>query len=122
MSQKENNNEKRSGGMFPESNIPCDAFTSTYYKSIKTLLVLQSEEVEGIPESSGGSEVVAQTVSFVDNAEGEVIMAGSEINPIAKVDNTADLQLGQFLSRPTVIATYTWTTSDTIGVKSTLKP
>jgi hypothetical protein len=67
-------------------------------------------------------EMTSETVTFIDNAEGEVIMAGSEINPIAKVDGTEDLQLGRFLGRPTAITSFTWNTADTIGVKTTVQP
>lgn len=49
-------------------------------------------------------------------------MAGSEVNAIAKVDGTEDLQLGRFLGRPTAISSFTWSTSDTIGVKTTIQP
>lgn len=66
--------------------------------------------------------MTSETVTFIDNAEGEVIMAGSEVNPIAKVDGTDDLQLGRFLGRPTAIHSFTWNTADTIGVKSTIQP
>lgn len=66
--------------------------------------------------------MTSQTVTFIDNAEGEVVMAGSEVNPIARVDGTEELQLGRFLGRPTAIASFNWSTSDTIGVKSTILP
>lgn len=86
---------------------------------------LQSEETSDVPETSstaGSLEETSETVTFVDNAEGEVIMAGSEVNPIAKVDGTEDLQLGRFLGRPTSISSFTWNTGDAIGVKTTIKP
>lgn len=84
---------------------------------------MQSEEIPVSTDSTAPAlEATNQTVTFVDNAEGEIVMAGSEVNPIAKVDGTEDLQLGRFLSRPTQIATIAWSTSDAIGVKSTIKP
>lgn len=72
--------------------------------------------------NSGNLQMTSQTVTFIDNAEGEVVMAGSEVNPIAQVDGTEDLQLGRFLGRPTAIATFNWSTADTLGVKSTILP
>jgi len=72
--------------------------------------------------STGNLQMTSQTVTFIDNAEGEVVMAGSEVNAIAQVDGTEDLQLGKFLGRPTAIASFNWSTSDTLGVKSTILP
>lgn len=93
-------------------------------QSNKTLFQLQAEEIteeiSTLPAS--GLEMTSETVTFIDNAEGEVIMAGSEVNAIAKVDGTEDLQLGRFLGRPTAIHSFTWNTADAIGVKATIKP
>lgn len=84
---------------------------------------LQSEEAEIPPDGATPvAEDTSQTLSFIDNAEGEIMMAGSEVSPVAKVDGTADLQLGKFLSRPTVINSQTWSTSDLVGVKTTITP
>ncbi len=108
------------------STSPKYAPMSTYAWSNKSHFKLQSEEVEseeisGVV-STGGSEVTSQTVSFVDNAEGEIMMAASSLNAVARVDNTDDLSLGSFLARPTVISSFTWSTSDTVGVKQTIQP
>ncbi len=122
------NNEKENkqvGERIPRSILPVGAHTSAYYQSIKSRFVLQSEDISEAPttqESSANLEMSSQTVTFVDNAEGEVVMAGSEVNAIARVDGTEDLQLGRFLSRPTAISSFTWSTSDAIGVKTTIKP
>lgn len=94
-------------------------------QSNKTLFQLQAEDVtEEVNASTpaSGLEMTSETVTFIDNAEGEVIMAGSEVNPIARVDGTEDLQLGKFLGRPTAIHSFTWNTADTIGVKATIQP
>jgi hypothetical protein len=93
--------------------------------SNKTLFQLQAEDItEEVNTSTpaSGLEMTSETVTFIDNAEGEVIMAGSEVNPIARVDGTEDLQLGKFLGRPTAIHSFTWNTADTIGVKATILP
>lgn len=105
--------------------LPVDTLKSACYQSIKSLFLLQSEDVseENVPDKSEAElQLTSQTVTFIDNAEGEVVMAGSEVNAIAKVDGTEDLQLGKFLGRPTAISSFTWTTSDAIGVKTTIKP
>jgi hypothetical protein len=67
-------------------------------------------------------ETTSQTVTFVDNAEGEVVMAGSAVNAVAKVDGTDDLQLGSYLSRPTQLATFPWTTANAVGLLGTVDP
>lgn len=88
---------------------------------------LQSEDVAQ-PDAAGVGIAVesqietSQTVSFIDNATGEVVMPETSENVVAKVDNTDDLSLGRFLGRPTLIDTTTWSTSDLIGVKTTFTP
>nr|WPR18391.1 MAG: hypothetical protein [Chemarfal virus 73] len=47
---------------------------------------------------------------------------GKSSNPVAMVDGTPDITLGQFLSRPTVIATTTWTQTDAPGLKTSYDP
>lgn len=87
---------------------------------------LQADEQTPIAASSqseGQSQIeVSETVSFIDNASGISVDAAPALNHVAKVDNTDDLQLGNFLSRPTLINTFTWSTADTTGVKSTSVP
>lgn len=123
MSQNKNTEKKESVETITGSIVPSYALTSAYAESIKSLFQLQAEVVSDVPEVSSGSlENTSQTVTFVDNAEGEILMAGSEVNPIAKVDGTTDLGLGSFLGRPTDIATITWSTADVVGVKSTIQP
>lgn len=116
--------KETSGESVPGRTDPLVAHTSAFPESNTSRFQLQSEEVSETTTGSSEStlEMVSQTVTFIDNAEGEVVMAGSEVNAIAKVDGTADLQLGSFLGRPTSISSFTWTTSDTIGVKATIKP
>ncbi len=90
---------------------------------MKSQFSLQSEIISDESNSTESSpELTSQTVTFVDNAEGEVMMAGSEVNAVAKVDGTDDLQLGAFLGRPTSISSFSWTTANTIGVKTTIQP
>lgn len=93
-------------------------------QSNKTLFQLQSEAISPEDESpsTAALETTSQTVTFIDNAEGEIVMAGSSVNAVAKVDGTDDIQLSSFLSRPTQLSSYTWTTSDAIGYFATLNP
>jgi len=64
----------------------------------------------------------SETVTFLDNAVGEVVDLPISGNMVARVDNTDDLSLGTFLARPTLVDTTTWTTSDIIGVLKTFQP
>jgi len=126
MSQNFNKEEKESVERITRSILPVYALTSAFVQSNKSRFCLQSEEItEGPPPTdsvSSPDDITSQNVSFVDNAEGEIILAGSPVNVVAKVDNTEDLQLGSFLSRPTQIDNFTWTTSDVVSVKKTIKP
>lgn len=119
-----NEKEEKSVERITGSILPVSVFTSAHYQSNESCFVLQSEEVDEVMTGSESATLIqeSQTVTFVDNADGEIVMAGSAVNAIAKVDGTTDIQLGDFLSRPTLIDTETWSTSDNIGVKATLQP
>jgi hypothetical protein len=49
-------------------------------------------------------------------------MMPPSVNPIAEVDSTSEVGLSQFLARPVVIDTTTWTTTDVIGPLKTIAP
>lgn len=88
---------------------------------------LQADEertpISASSQSEGQPQIEAsETVSFIDNASGASVSAAPALNHVAKVDNTDDLQLGNFLSRPTLISTFTWSTADIAGIKSTVTP
>lgn len=86
---------------------------------------LQSEDV---PEEVDGDVAIgnqvegSETVTFIDNEGGVYLELPTSTNPVAMVDNTNDLSLGNFLARPTLINTTNWSTSDIVGVKATFKP
>lgn len=112
--------EEITGNISPE-------FTSmsAWIWSNKTHFSLQSEEdcvVPGIEGQGESNEMTSQVVSFVDNADGEIIIAPAPVNPVARVDNTDDLSLGAFLARPSAIGSFTWNTSTAVGVAYTIKP
>jgi len=77
-------------------------------------------DLSGSSETIG--EVSSENVSFIDNDEGISLPEVRAVNSVAQVDGTTDLQLGNFLSRPTLIDTYTWSTSDTSGLVKTIQP
>jgi hypothetical protein len=47
---------------------------------------------------------------------------GKSQNPVALVDGTPDITLGQFLARPTLIASTTWNQTDAVGLKVSYDP
>jgi len=100
--------------------------TTHSWSSLYHLLQLQSEEIEGddVPlDNAVGSQVQeSETVTFVDNEGGVYLELPTSGNPVARVDNTDDLSLGNFLARPTLIDTTSWSTSDIAGVKTTFTP
>lgn len=63
-----------------------------------------------------------QNVTFTDNSGGISIDLPTTKNTVAHVDHTEDLALGNFLSRPTLIDTFTWSTSDVVGVIRSIVP
>lgn len=88
---------------------------------------LQSEELASADSVMATSAVMdteetSETVTFIDNAGGAYVDLPTSGNNVALVDSTDDLGLGSFLARPTLIDTLTWSTSDVIGVKKTIKP
>lgn len=82
----------------------------------------EESEAVVVDTQLGESVVDSQTVTFIDNEGGVCVNAPLSTNSVALVDNTDDISLGNFLARPTLIDTTTWTTSDILGVKTTLQP
>nr|QJI53797.1 MAG: hypothetical protein 2 [Marnaviridae sp.] len=88
---------------------------------------LQSAELEEVAavvttEQAGESVVTSQTVTFTDNEGGAVYEAPTSDNVVALVDNTDDIALGTFLSRPTLLNTYTWSSATSISILQTFNP
>jgi hypothetical protein len=81
-------------------------------------------EVSGVvtTEQAGNTEVTSQTVTFTDNEGGALYEAPTSENVVALVDNTDDIALGTFLSRPTSLLTISWSTATPIGVLTSLRP
>lgn len=73
-------------------------------------------------EQAGDTTIVAQTVTFTDNEGGELFKAPTSQNTVALVDNTDDISLGQFLSRPTLLTTFSWNTTQLAGPLTTFQP
>jgi len=106
----------------PEVNEPWVAINNSFD------LDLQSEESTETEGNAGGNDAVAaaitesQTVTFIDNAIGQVETAADSDGVVADVDGTEDLQLGSFLARPTLIYTTSWTTSTSNVVMASMQP
>jgi len=97
-----------------ERTVPARAPTSAHWQSISSRFVLQSEEVT--------APMTEVNVTFEESTRGEMMMASNADDTIAVVDSTPDLGLGQFLGRPVTIDTFTWGTSNPIGVTRSIKP
>ncbi len=119
LSQKVFIEEKTSVEEIARSISPHEGSMSAHYESMKSLFKLQSDESEG---SAPSDSTPATTVSFSDDTAGEMYMVPASINPIAEVDSTPDVGLAQFLARPVVIDTTTWSTSAVAGPYQTIRP
>jgi len=116
-----------------EQGLPSDSQISEIHASCgpdvclsPQMFCLQSEVMEPSGdiaiEGVEGNEEASETVTFIDNAGGIYVDLPASENAVARVDNTDDLGLGSFLARPTLIDTFTWSTSDIVGVKKAIKP
>lgn len=76
----------------------------------KKFFHIQSEDVP----DSGASATSSEVLTFVDNSA-DVNDVGYTRNPIASLSATSNTSLGKFLSRPTIIDSRTWSTSDLPG-------
>lgn len=63
-----------------------------------------------------GETTASEVMTFVDESSGEVNDVGYVKNPIASASSTVNTSLENFLSRPTLIDTRTWTTATANGV------
>jgi len=114
-----------------ERSTDLAGYTEPYYGPNNQLDPrLMDVQADVADDDEGGASAVAtgsametsQTVSFTDNAGVELAPEPSARAPIAKVDGTEDIGLGAFLSRPVLINSTTWSTSDSTGIKTTLYP
>jgi hypothetical protein len=89
-------------------------------------LVPQSAEVitasETKTDDATADHVVAQTIQFLDEDKGHNVGFYREIDPTSNVDYTPSAELGDFLSRPVNITTFTWLESDPIGTAFSRNP
>jgi len=75
-----------------------------------------------IIETEGkASELDQENVQFLDESDGYEVGFGT-IHNVTSSDQTANTDLGKFLSRPVRIASFTWAESDGIGTTRTFSP
>lgn len=100
--------------MVTKTTTLLNEYKNTHLECIK-FLRLQSADV--------GKVHTSETVTFIDNSEGIVDDCGYVANPIASAGATSNTSLAQFLSRPTLVDTRTWSTADLVGYAgSTIEP
>ncbi len=100
--------------MVTRSTTPLSGYEETLRESMKFFHIQSEVVVEN-------SSTTSQLVSFIDSAT-LVNDEGYYTNPIVSDGASSDTSLGEFLSRPTLIDTTTWSTSDAVGVLDTMAP
>lgn len=85
------------------------------------LLSLQSEETADIPDELGVEESKEGVTSFLDNSESFVVTRNVPMLS-ESYDFTPNVELGDFLSRPVKIGTFTWLVSDVVTTSVQMKP
>jgi len=101
-----------------QSTAPHITYTIACYESNKNRFQLQAD-VEVSPQETTNN---IGTVAFEEASPGETMWSSNADPQIAKVDSTPEIDLSGFLSRPVTIDSTTWSTTDTTGLKYTLKP
>ncbi len=114
MSGNNYNEEKKTVETVTKSTVPVFMCTSTYLQSMSSRFVLQSEDIQ-----ASETEV---NVTFEETSKGELDFVSKADNTFAQVDSTPELGLESFLSRPVTIDTFTWSTSNAVGVTNTIAP
>jgi hypothetical protein len=79
-------------------------------------------DVVPVDPSAPTSAVLQQTVTFHDSNVGSRGGIDVTLDPLVGIDQTRNMDLVEFLSRPVRIDTFTWNEADAIGTKRTLEP
>lgn len=79
-------------------------------------------DVMPLDPSATTSAMQQQTVTFHDSNLGTRGGIDVSLDPVVAVDQTRNMDLVEFLSRPVRIDTFTWGEADPIGTKRTLEP
>lgn len=112
---------RSTGASLGQCDMHYERFTN--YRNFIVQSSEQSSTNDVAATTEGGASLEdVQTVTFIDNEAGVLVDDTTTFNPVALVDGTEDLSLGQFLSRPTLIDTTTWTTADLVSIKSSILP
>jgi len=112
--KKENIEENTNVDAITRSIAPTYASTSACAWCMPTCFVLQGDVTPSHPTEG--------TVTFQEESPGDMIMASNADASVALIDSTPDLQLGSFLNRPVTIDTFSWSTTDPVGVTRTITP
>jgi hypothetical protein len=68
----------------------------------------QTASIEGIAPVSANMGETVQTASFIDETSGEFLSFPEPTSSVFKEDAQLGVDLGNFLSRPTLIKTFSW--------------
>lgn len=83
--------------------------------TIASIQNVSDNEGEHIHRSDQAKNDVYQNLTFHDSVGGETVDYGDQDNWVAKADGTPSIELGRFLSRPTRIANFSWSSANTAG-------
>lgn len=83
--------------------------------TIASVQNVSDNEGEHVHRSDQAKNDVYQNLTFHDSVGGETVDYGDQDNWIAKADGTPSIQLGNFLSRPTRIASFSWSSASSAG-------
>lgn len=83
---------------------------------------IQSDEYLLAPEVTAMAMTETQTTGFMDASSGVSVGAPAPETNLDTADAVTSAGLKDFLSRPVRIATFTWNTSDTVGITQTFSP
>lgn len=96
----------------PIANISCCGWN----------LCPQSEDVGGTTELSVVTEQQDTTMGFLEKTNSYAVGMASQLGDEAYADETPDISLSDFLSRPAKILTFTWNEADAVGTEQTISP
>lgn len=108
-----------SGVVFPVTHElpPHQCRISDHHKDGETEWQVQADQME-----SANATIQQQTVSFHDEAAGMHAGLNVGYDGISAMDQTDDVGLSKFLSRPVRIANFVWNESDGVGTSHTYDP
>lgn len=83
---------------------------------------MEEGEANGTSESNSTVEETSQNLTFLEAPSGYTVGSKAECPAEALTDESHGVSLGDFLSRPVQIASFTWNESDSVGTTHSYSP